>query len=460
MMTNEELPRTFANRVAFVLLCVAFVFATLAYGAVHQPVIALVYLLVVLVLIFWAVDSLRSGVVRYSLSLLQVPFYAAAAYGIIQVIPFGWITDVSGVSSVPRTISFDPFWTQVAAVHFLAIGFLFSASLVLLDSTKRISRLATVITVFGFGYAFFAILQSVLSPDKIYGIYDALTPFGSFVNRHNFAAAMEMMVAIPLGMLFTGAIRPDKRLLYIIAIALMGTALLLSGSRGGLMAFLAAIIFLALITTRGSGAKKLVLRVAMSLLLLAAVVGGAIFVGGDTSLTRIVDTAGTKDVTTGRFEIWEITLQMIAADMPFGSGLGAFGVAYSRFDTASGLARVEQAHNDYLQVVADAGIPGLLIGLFFLYLVYVTGRLALRAKNLTRRGIAAGALAGIFAVLVHSLFDFVLHTTAVSILFVLLLAILAAARHEYPDDITDVPDDGRRHSSKHRSKAKIKPFMR
>src|SRR5688500_7169871 len=110
-MTNEELPRTFANRVAFVLLCVVFVFATLVYGAVHQPVIALVYLLITFVLVFWAVDSFRSGVIRYSSSPLQVPIYAAAVYGIIQVIPFGWIGNVSGVSDVPRTISFDPFWT-------------------------------------------------------------------------------------------------------------------------------------------------------------------------------------------------------------------------------------------------------------------------------------------------------------------------------------------------------------
>lgn len=459
MMTNEELPRTFINRVAFVLLCGAVVFATLAYGAVHQPVIALVYLFIVLLLVFWAVDSLRSGVVRYSPTLLQLPFYAATVYGMIQVIPFGWIDDVAGVSAVPRTISFDPFWTQVAAVHFLALGLLFSASLVLIDSAKRISRLAMAITIFGFGYAFFAILQSVLSPDKIYGIYDALTPFGSFVNRHNFAAAMEMMVAIPLGMIFTGAVRPDKRLLYVIAIALMGAALLLSGSRGGLMAFIASVIFLVIITARGSGTKKLVLRVAMSLLLLAAVVGGAVFVGGDTSLTRIVDTAGTKDVTTGRFEIWGVTLKMIAADMPFGSGLGAYGVAYTRFDTASGLARVEQAHNDFLQVASDAGIPGVLIGLLFLFLLYKTARRALRSRNLIRRGIATGALTGIFAVLVHSLFDFVLHTTAVSMLFVLLLAILAAAGHEYPDDIADVPDDGRRRE-RSRTKAKIKPFPR
>jgi hypothetical protein len=53
----------------------------------------------------------------------------------------------------------------------------------------------------------------------------------------------------------------------------------------------------------------------------------------------------------------------------------------------------------------------------------------------------------------------VLHTTAISMLFVLLLAILAAAGHEYDDDIIDIPDDGRRRE-RSRPKAKIKSFPR
>ncbi len=450
---------TIANKASFVLICVAMAFMTLAYGGVHQPVIAVFYLIVAVLAILWSIDALRSGVIRKSLSPLQIPLYLAALYGLIQVIPFGYIDNVGGIGSVARTISHDPFWTQVAALHFLALGFFFSTTLVVLDSAKRISKLAAFITIFGFGYAFYAILQSVLSPDRIYGIYDALAPFGSFVNRHNFAAVMEMFIAIPLGMLFAGSIRPDKRLLYVTAIALMGASLLLSGSRGGLVALLATVIFLVIVTARGSGTKKLVLRGAMSLLLLAAVVGGAIFVGGDTSLTRIVDTAGSKDVTTGRFEIWGVTLKMIAADMPLGSGLGAFGVAYTRFDEGSGLARVEQAHNDYLQVLSDAGIPGLLIGAAFLYFLYLAGRRGLRARNLIRRGIATGALAGIFAILIHSVFDFVLHTSAVSITFVLLLSLLVAAGFEYPDDFADGPDQSRL-KRRDRSKAKVAPFPR
>lgn len=449
---------TFWNKAGFVLFAALLVFTTLAYGTVHQPIVAFFYLLVGVMLVLWAADGFRSGVIRYSMSELQLPFYAAAIYGLFQVIPFGSLAAVAGTEGIPRTISFDPFWTQVSALHFLALGILFSTSLVLIDSAKRVRRLAGVITIFGFGYAFFAILQSVLSPEKIYGIYDALSPFGSFVNRHNFAAAMEMMVAVPLGMMFAGAVRPDKRLLYITAIALMGASLLLSSSRGGLVAFLAMVIFLVLITTRGSGYKKIALRAAMAVLLLAAVIGGAIFVGGDTSLTRIVDTAAEKDVTTGRFEIWAVTMKMIAADLPLGSGLGAYGVAYTRFDAGSGLERVEQAHNDYLQIASDAGVPGILIAGVFLFLLYRAGRKGLKARNLLRRGVATGALAGIFAILVHSIFDFVLHTTAVAVTFVVLLTLLITAGHEYPDDIVEHPDDGRRHKS--RQKAKVEPFRR
>jgi hypothetical protein len=40
-----------------------------------------------------------------------------------------------------------------------------------------------------------------------------------------------------------------------------------------------------------------------------------------------------------------------------------------------------------------------------------------------RRGVTTGALAGCFAVLVHSFFDFTLHTTANALLFVIICAV-------------------------------------
>jgi len=439
---------SWANKLAFFLIAVIVIFTTIAYGAVHQPVLAVFYILTALVLAFWALDGFVSGNVRFDREPLQLTLLAIALYGFIQVIPLGKIAHVAGVSDVPRTLSLDPFLTQQAAIHYLALFFLLAVTLVLLDSVKRISRLAIVLTVFGFAFAFFAILQSVLSPLKIYGIYEATSPFGSFVNRHNYAAYIEMSLAVPLGLIFTGAIQKDKRLLYITAIALMGVSLLLSGSRGGLIAFLAEIIFLVLMTTGMKSRSSLALKLGLSVLLLAAIIGGAVFVGGDTSLNRVAETAAKGDLTTGRSNIWHVTIEVIKSNLPFGAGLGAFGVAYTPHDSMSGLERVEQAHNDYLQVLADAGIVGLLIGAYFLFRMFVLGRDAVKIRNPYRRGIALGALAGIFAILVHSLFDFVLHTTAVSVLFLMLTALLVASRSSYPDDVEDQPHErSRRRSS-------------
>lgn len=431
---------TWANRLNFLLISATVIFTALAYGAVHQPVIALFYLIVAAMLILWAVDAWLSGTLRFSKSQLQIPVLAAAVYGFIQIIPFGTLAETAGISGIPRTISGDPFSTQLTALHFLALFIFFAVSLVLIDSATKIHRLVRVITIFGFVFAFFAILQSVLSPNKIYGIYERqfLFPFGSFISRNNFAAFMEMSLALPLGLIFVGAVKRDKRLLYITAIALMGISLLLSGSRGGFVALIAEIIVMLILTTRAESRKKLALKIGLSVALIAAVIGGSIFVGGESSLSRLAEPSASKELTTDRPYIWKVTLRVITHNMPFGAGLGTFATAYTPHDKHSGLERVEQAHNDFLQVAADAGIVGVIIGLFFLYRFFRIGIRNSSGSNTYRRGIAVGAFSGCTAILVHSIFDFVLHTTAISVLFLTVLALLSASGQAYEDDAEEI----------------------
>lgn len=444
----------FANKTVFYLICASIVLSTLAYGTVHQPTLAIFYAAISLMVVLWAYDCFSSGAIRYSRDLLQLPIYAAAFYGFIQIIPFGPEASIAGLADVPRTISAAPFLTEMTALHFLALALFLSLTLVYLDSARRLRQLVALVAIFGFIFAFFAILQSVLSPTKIYGILERASPFGSFVNRHNFAAFIEMSLAVPLGLMLTGAIERDKKLLYITAIVLMGSSLLLSGSRGGLIAMLAAVFLLIVLTTQGRGAKMIALKAALSVLMLAAVIGGAVFVGGETSFTRFAETASSNDISTDRAHIWSVTTNVIAANLPFGAGLGAFGQAYTPYDNFNGLERVEQAHNDYLQVLSDAGIVGVLLGGMFLFLLFREARRNIRVTNAFRRGVAIGAAAGIFAVLVHSLFDFVLHTTAVSIMFLTLIAMLIAAGREFKDDASD---DHKRRSTRRSSVAAFSP---
>jgi len=228
----------------------------------------------------------------------------------------------------------------------------------------------------------------------------------------------------------------------------MGVALFLSRSRGGFVALLAELILLFFLTRDPSTGKGNILRIGLIVALVIAIVAGAIFVGGDTSLTRFAETAASEDFSTERSHIWSVATMVIAANLPLGAGFGAFAVAYTAFDNSSGLARVEQAHNDYLQVLADAGIPGLILGLLFLFLFLRTGARLNSIKNDFRRGVALGAFAGCFAVLIHSIFDFVLHVTAVALLFLFLLSLLSASFRNYSDDIENEYQKRRRRRSK------------
>jgi O-antigen ligase len=103
--------------------------------------------------------------------------------------------------------------------------------------------------------------------------------------------------------------------------------------------------------------------------------------------------------------------------------LGAFGAVYTRFDSRNGLFRLEQAHNDYLQIFSDAGIVGALMALVFLVLLFRLAFKRAKSDDPFRRGIAVAALGGCFAVLIHSFFDFTLHTTSNALLFLVLAAL-------------------------------------
>ena len=425
MSATESIESVF-GRIGFVLILVIVVLTTLLYGTVHQPILALFYVSIGLLAFLWLIDSIRTGRFRFDSSYVPWTLLAAAVYGIIQSIPFGYYGD-GGLEGIPRTISSEPHVTLVASFHFLVLFVFLKCSLVSIDSSKRLRTVLGLVFVFGSIYAFYAILQLVLSPGKIYGIYSSpfANPIGSFVNRHNFAAFMEMTILLSSGILVTAAIKPDRRLVYFTGVGIMGIALLLSGSRGGFVSVIAGVFFLILLSTVYEKRGNLIFRLGGAALIVVAIVVGSVFISAEsTTFKRISETATSDDVTTNRTQIWEATMGIISKGMPLGVGMGAYGVNYSPFDSGNGLERVEQAHNDYLEVLAVAGIPGLLIGIAFIVFLFREGMRGIRAHDRYIRGASVGGLAGVFAILVHSLFDFVLHTTAVAIMFLLLVSVV------------------------------------
>ena len=408
------------------MLCLAVVTTTLAFGTVHSWSRAAFHLSAGLVFVLWMMDAWRTGALRVSRNALQLPLVGLFAVGAAQLLPLG----------AGGPLSLDPNATRDALAQVAALTIYFAAALAFVDSPRRLRLVARLVVVFGFLLAVYGLMQHFVNPQTIFWVREPkqAAPFGPYVNRHHFAGYMELTLALPLGLLFAGAVARERMLLYGFASAIMAVALIMTNSRGGMVSMVCEIMFSAVVAGTalrrrrgeeggGSRARAALVRVGLGFALVVAVVLGALYFGGEEALSRLVGTVNSDDPTTGRVHFWRGTLGIIKDHPLLGTGLGSFAAAYTHYDTGNGLYRLEQAHNDYLQVLSDAGVVGGALGLFFLAALFWTALRRMQSRDRFRRGVALGALSGCAGVLVHSIFDFTLHTTSNALLFLVLAAI-------------------------------------
>jgi O-antigen ligase len=408
--------------------------SALAYGTVHYWALAVFSLGAFAIVVLWLIDGWQLGFLRISRNSLQLPLLGMLVLGVVQLLPLRSSTGGGGLSlPAVRSLSLDPYSTRLVLVQVMALLIYFGATLVFTDTPHRLRLLVRTITIFGFLLAIFGLTQSFTSPNRVYWMRELSqsTAFGPFINRHHFAGYMELTIALPLGLIFAGSVDRDKKFVYLFAAGLMGVALMMTASRGGIISLVAEVAFLAAIAGLRSGqhrheehgrrrASGAAVRAALALALIVALFAGVVLLGGEGALSRFVGTVNSEDPTTGRAHFWSVTVNIIKAHPIIGMGLGAFGLVYTRYDSRNGLFRLEQAHNDYLQVLSDGGIVGAALALFFVVVLFRKAFARGESRDDFRRGVCMGAMAGCFAVLVHSFFDFTLHTTSNALLFLVL----------------------------------------
>ncbi len=200
--------------------------------------------------------------------------------------------------------------------------------------------------------------------------------------------------------------------------AACGGVLLLTQSRSGWLGAAAALAAFALLG--GLTSRRPPLRLAALALLVIGVVAlvAAPFVLGPgiSGLGPAAGPAGAASTLdglsqislAGRIEIWSRALYAIQ-DFPFtGVGLGAFrrvvNLLYPLF-TIGPDVDIAHAHNIFLQVALDVGLPGLIAYLALLWVAAVLGwQIARRAARLPRI-MALGLLAGLAGLHVYGLTD-------------------------------------------------------
>jgi len=133
-----------------------------------------------------------------------------------------------------------------------------------------------------------------------------------------------------------------------------------------------------------------------------------------------------------RYSIYKDTVGIFREHPWGGTGFGTLVVAYPRYASFYDGRVVDHAHNDYLELLADAGIVGGALGLCLIVALYWRGLANLRgAKSAVARAAIAGAPSACTGLLLHSFVDFNLHIPSNAMIF-LLLACFATAPMSVP----------------------------
>lgn len=425
----------------FFVLCVMLIFATVAYGAVDAWAMAALSVFSGAVVLLWLTDSFIGKEFRFSPNRLQFPLIALILIGFVQLLPLRGAV-APDLLSLPatRSLSLDPYATRFFIILLTVNLVFFAAALVFINTQKRMRLMVFTIIIFGSLMAFFGVIQSLTNsnPNSILGMREnrGAFPFATFINRHHFAAFMNMIIGLTLGLLFGNATKKDKRLLLVIALVLMGIALIFTGSRGAMLSLFGVVGFVVLINLLKKNTddefdekpvafRRKFILIGSGLALILVLFSSVLLLGGDnSSLIRGIGLSNESDTGNGRAHFWYVALQIILHNPILGAGLDAFGIAFSRYDTWNGSLRVEQAHNEYLQILADAGIFGFLCVAAFIYFLFKQGlRIVAGSVDSFRQSVAVGALAGCFGILLHSFFDFPLRTSSNGLFFLMLAAL-------------------------------------
>lgn len=445
--------------VAMFGITLILVFSVIAYGAVDTGAQVLIAVFLAVIVAFWFFDTWSKGEFAYDTNLLQIPLIGLILIGLIQMLPFRSVAGTAGLLSVPpvSSLSLAPYSTWLAVAQLVLYLVFFAAALRFLDTRERVKKVVLVIIIFFALMAFFGILQRLASTDgMIYGVRNSAhgSAFGSFINQHHFAAILEMAIGLPLALLFGKATKKNKRILLLTSAVLMGMAVIFTSSRAGFLSLVGVLLFILAVNflrkkdkvrpedadpdeekwEKADSFKGNFSLVGGGLALLIIILGVVLLLGGDQALIRGVgmQTAG-DDFANGRLHFWNVAFQIFKDYPILGSGLDSYGIIFPQYDTWNGVFRVEQAHNDYLQILSDAGIFGLACVAAFVYLLFKKSfQVIVSTNSRFRRHVAIGALAGCFGILIHSFFDFPLRTPANAFLF-LILAAFATTTVRHPN---------------------------
>ncbi len=361
-----------------------------------------------------------AGFIAGSLALIQL----APLPEVLRRIVEPGFTDVMATGWAP--LSLAPWATlQAAASGVLVAGIALTAARIA-TTRSGLPVLLALLAGTGVLVAVLGLAGEAGAPEKVLLLRDNTgggSPYGPFVNENHFAQAMELTLPAALILLAVNArqLRGSGGRRQVAAVMVLSSAVVTvvtvaamvrSGSRGGALFLLVALVLtfpLWLRPRRFRGRRWPAVVVA---LLLIAVIGSL-------SWTRLPELEeGFRDLFAvegvdgnTRWDLWSGTVGSWERSPVVGSGLGSYRYVIGMDKPATGRSVLEQAHNDWLEWASTTGIVG--VAALLLFVIGVGMSLApwrVRRLRFEFRYALAGIALALVATAIHEIVGFGLQT--------------------------------------------------
>jgi O-antigen ligase len=402
-------------------------FSVLAHGAVEVWSESLLEIGAVLLLALWASVISKNPEAKIRWSPLNWPVLGFLVIGLGQLVFHDTAYAFLTRSELLKMTAYFIFFFLVAQAF---------------RERADLMKVAWFLILLGFVISLFGITQAFTSSGEIYW-FRKLTlggdPFGPYVNRNHFAGFVELVVPVGLALVVFRGLRNDLFPMAILLTIVPIGAVILSGSRAGIISFVFEVGVLALLAR--SRKRKIGSGIGAAAILALAAIALIAWMGAGKAIERF-STLHSGDVTLGRRGTMFRGAARVFFDHPIaGSGIGTIVTVFPKFDPSYDGKIVDHVHNDYIETLAETGLLGGLCGLAFLWILFREAQRNFAAEQgHFSRALHAGAITALCGLLLHSFVDFNLRIPSNVLLF-LLQAYLASS----PPLPSEAPSGARGH---------------
>ncbi len=271
--------------------------------------------------------------------------------------------------------------------------------------------------------------------DLVFKVSNFTGRISSTLGNANFLAGY-LILLIPVSMaLFFVIKRPFYKIIYALNTVVLLTALFFTQTLNAWIGLaLGGFVFIGLFAVYIPKYRKVLL--VFSLLLLTVAGTLFFFFKPEEALGKIEKIGQLETFAErGRWLMWRSAVEMLKEKPLTGFGAGTFRLHFTRVEAKllgrpefEGYAHIitKDAHNDYLQIGAELGLPGLLLLLFFILSVIIGALKTISKSNGEIQIINIGLICSLLAFMVHMFFNFPFKLSPTATLFFVYLGLLAS----------------------------------